>query len=42
LGNQSFDARDASLGNPFDFDTSPADRHTARLMLDPTSGQEVR
>lgn len=37
LGNQSFDARDASLSNMFDF----GGRHTERLMLDPAIGQEV-
>jgi phospholipase C len=42
LGNQSFDARDASLTNLFDFDTSHDDRHTPRLVLDPATGKEVR
>jgi hypothetical protein len=41
LGNQSFDGRDASLTGLFDFDMSHSDRHTSRLMLDPTTGQEV-
>ena len=38
LGNQSFDGRDASLTNMFDF----GGRHAERLMLDPATGQEVR
>ena len=42
LGNQSFDARDASLTNLFDFDASHNDRHTPRLILDPSTGQEAR
>ena len=42
LGNQSFDARDASLTGLFDFDTSHGERHTSPLMLDPATGQEVR
>jgi phospholipase C len=42
LGNQSFDARDASLSALFDFDDAHRDRHTARLVLDPATGQEVR
>jgi phospholipase C len=41
-GNQSFEARDASLSNLFDFDASHRERHTARLVLDPATGQEVR
>jgi phospholipase C len=42
LGNQSFDARDASLANLFDFDASDDDRHTPRLIVDPQTGQEAR
>ena len=38
----SFDARDASLSTLFDFDASHADRHTARLVLDPATGREAR
>jgi phospholipase C len=38
LGNQSFDARDASLDNLFDFDAGDGERHTMRLILDPSTG----
>jgi len=39
IGNQSFDARDASLTNLFDFDPSHGDHRTPRLVLDPNTGQ---
>jgi hypothetical protein len=42
LGNQSFDSRDASLSNLFDFDVSQSDGLTPRLMLDASTGQEIR
>lgn len=42
IGDQSFDERDASLASMFDFGASHHDRHTARLILDPGTGQEVR
>jgi phospholipase C len=42
LGNQSFDARDASLSNLFDFDAGRGDRRTMRLVLDPSTGLEER
>jgi phospholipase C len=41
IGSQSFDARDASLTNLFDFDLSHGDRRTPRLMLDPNTGEVV-
>jgi phospholipase C len=41
IGNQSFDARDASLTNLFDFDLkqSHGDHRNPRLILDPNSGE---
>jgi len=42
IGNQSFDACDASLTNLFDFAPSHADHRTPRLVLDPDTGQVVR
>ena len=44
LGNQSFDARDASLGGLFNFDESRGgdDREKSTLILDPATGQPVR
>ena len=41
LGNQSFDARDASLANLFEFNAARANSRPERLMLDPSTGQEV-
>ena len=41
IGNQSFDARDASLTNLFDFDPSHGDHRTPRLVLDPNTGDVV-
>ena len=42
IGNQSFDARDASLTAMFDFDPSHGDHRTERLMLDPSTGEVAR
>ena len=42
LGDQSFDARDASLSNLFDFDDGHRGRRAPRLFLDPATGEEVR
>jgi len=40
LGNQSFDARDGTLANLFDFELSRGDREGAdRLFLDPSTGE---
>jgi phospholipase C len=42
LNDQSFDARDASLTNLFDFDAGRRERRAGRLFLDPSTGQELR
>jgi phospholipase C len=42
LGNQSFDARDGSLDNLFDFDRSHDDRRGGTLFLNPATGQPDR
>ena len=42
LGNQSFDARDGSLANLFDFAQNGDRENAGRLFLDPLTGQPTR